>query len=55
MQRNEARDNRWTAEKMTGEGQETERRRDGVRDLESRGVKKSDPRALPILHFSRSD
>lgn len=33
MGKNKARDNGWTAEIMAGERQETERSRDGVRDL----------------------
>lgn len=44
MGKNEAQeDNRWTGEMMAGESEETESSRDGVRDLESGGVKKSDP------------
>lgn len=47
MRENKARDNGWTAEMMTGERQETERGRDGVRDLENRGVKRRDPGHYP--------
>lgn len=47
MGKNEARDNGRTVETMAGERRETERGRDGVRDLESRGVKKSDPGHYP--------
>lgn len=47
MRKNEARDNGWTAELMPGESQETERGTGRLRDLESGGVKKSDPGHYP--------
>ncbi len=47
MGKNEARDNGQTVNMMAGERRETERSRDGVRDLESGGVKKSDPGHYP--------
>lgn len=47
MGKNEAYDNGRTAEMMSGERQETERSGDGGRDLQSGGVKKSDPGHYP--------
>lgn len=49
-------ENRWTAETTAGERRETRTGRDGVRDLEVGGVKKSDPGHYPCsVSASRAD